>query len=97
VKAYQKFHDKKMGQATGFTIFSVSLDANRIAWQQAIEKDGLSWTEHGSDLTGWASHPAAVYGVSSIPSNFLVNEKGIIINKNLRGQDLLNALEKLSK
>jgi hypothetical protein len=47
-------------------------------------------------LQGWSSAPAALYGVNSIPTNFLINENGIIIRKNLRGQELFEALEKLA-
>ena len=96
VAAYNKYKNKKMGNADGLTIYSVSLDGQASAWIKAIEKDQLSWAYHVSDLQGWGSVPAAVYGVSSIPMNYLINEKGIIINKNLRGQELLQALEKLA-
>jgi thiol-disulfide isomerase/thioredoxin len=95
VAAYKKYKDKKFGGAKGLTVYSVSLDANANAWKAAIEKDKLEWEYHVSDLAGWNSQPAAAYNVSGIPMNFLINEQGIIINKNLRGQDLLNALEKL--
>jgi thiol-disulfide isomerase/thioredoxin len=95
VAAYNQYKDKKFGAAKGLTVYSVSLDANADAWKKAIEKDGLIWESHVSDLKGWYSEAAAMYGVASIPTNYLINEKGIIINKNLRGNDLLTALEKL--
>jgi thiol-disulfide isomerase/thioredoxin len=95
VKAYQMYKDRKFKGGNGFTIYSVSLDANLDAWRKAIEKDQLGWDHHVSDLQGWNSAAAAKYGVTGIPANFLINDKGIIINKNLRGEDLLNALEKL--
>ena len=72
------------------------MDVNAEAWKKAIEKDGLVWESHVSDLKGWGNEAAAKYGVSGIPTNFLINEKGIVINKNLRGEALLQALEKLS-
>lgn len=95
--AYDKFKDQKFGQALGFTVYSVSLDVNPQAWLAAIATDGLVWDSHVSDLQGWNSAPAALYGVTGIPVNYLVNERGIIISKNLRGNDLLDFLEKLSK
>jgi thiol-disulfide isomerase/thioredoxin len=95
VAAYNQYKDKKFGAARGLTVFSVSLDTNPDAWKKAIEKDGLIWESHVSDLKGWYSDAAAIYSVGSIPMNFLINEKGIIVNKNLRGNDLLSALEKL--
>jgi len=51
----------------------------------AIKKDGLKWDYHVSDLKGWSSEAAALYGVRSIPTSFLIDEKGVIIAKNLKG------------
>lgn len=95
VKAYNLYKDKKFKGGNGFTIYSVSLDANIDAWKKAIEKDALIWDHHVSDLKGWNSEAAARYSISGIPMNYLINEKGIIINKNLRGADLVTALDKL--
>lgn len=96
VKAYHLYNTKKFNGGNGFTIFSVSLDAREDAWKKSINKDGLAWEYHVSDLQGWNSSAAARYAVNSIPANFLINEKGIIIDKNLRGEDLEKVLEKLS-
>jgi thiol-disulfide isomerase/thioredoxin len=95
VRAYNAYKDKKFAGGKGFTIFSVSLDANMEAWKKAILQDNLAWEHHVSDLQGWNSAAAAQYAVSGIPYNVLINDKGIIINKNLRGEQLLSALEKL--
>jgi thiol-disulfide isomerase/thioredoxin len=95
VNAYREYKDKKFKGGKGFTIYSVSLDANAEAWKAGIAKDGLEWESHVSDLQGWGSVPAATYGVSGIPTNVLINEKGIIIGKNLRGEDLHKALRQL--
>jgi thiol-disulfide isomerase/thioredoxin len=95
VKAYHSYKDKKFKAGKGFTVYSVSLDARQDAWEKAIQQDGLVWESHVSDLQGWNSEAAAKYAVTGIPSNFLINEKGIIVNKNLRGADLMDALEKL--
>ncbi len=88
--AYNKFKNKN------FTILGVSLDNKKELWQKAIDKDGLPWQQI-SDLKGWQSGAAAKYGVQSIPMNFLVDPKGIIIGKNLRGPDLEKKLEEAIK
>ncbi len=97
VKTYARFKDEKFKGAKGFEIYSVSLDKNKEAWLKAIEKDNLSWAYHVSDLKGWQSAAGRMYGVSFIPQNFLLNEKGIIVAKNLRGAQLDAELEKLMK
>jgi peroxiredoxin len=85
VKAYRQFHTK------GFDIFGVSLDDNRADWLQAIKKDGLNWTQV-SDLKGWKSGAASLYGIKGIPMNYLIDKNGIILAKGLRGKELENKL-----
>ncbi|MFM7234980.1 MAG: peroxiredoxin family protein [Flavobacteriales bacterium] len=93
VDAYEKYKKAKWKNAKGFDIFSVSLDQNVDAWKAAIEKDGLVWKNHVSDLKGWQNGAAAVYGVSGIPMSFLIDENGIIVAKNLRGLELHKQLD----
>jgi peroxiredoxin len=81
VGAYNKYKSKN------FDILGVSLDSDKDKWQDAIEKDELTWT-HISDLQGWESIAARVYGVQSIPANFLVDPTGVIIARDLRAEAL---------
>ena len=81
VAMYNKYHDK------GFNILGVSLDSMRPRWLQAIKDDQLNWY-HVSDLEGWNNKAAKLYGVRSIPANFLIDTNGYIIGKNLRGEEL---------
>lgn len=97
VKAYEKYKDSKFTNGKGFTVFSYSLDKNPTAWKAAIEKDKLTWEYHVSDLKGWSSEGSVKYGVVSIPSNFLIDGKGNILAKNLRGDALIQAIEKYLK
>jgi peroxiredoxin len=91
VKLYDKY--KKYG----FTIFSVSLDSKKESWQAAINKDKLKWPNHVSELLGWDSRVAATYKVNSIPTTFLIDDKGKIIATNLRGKLLEEKLAELMK
>lgn len=89
VAAYNTYHSK------GFEIFQVSLDKSKQAWTDAIKKDGLVWKYHVSDLQFWNSSAAKLYGVESIPANYLLNKEGKVIAKNLRGEELSAVLEEL--
>mgnify|MGYP000666358709 CR=1 FL=1 len=80
-----------------FTVFSFSLDKDANRWKAAISKDKLTWEYHASDLKGWSSEGSKLYGVSSIPMNYLIDDEGNILAKNLRGQALEEALEKYVK
>jgi len=97
VAAWEKYKDKSFKTGEGFTVLGVSLDNSKTDWQKAIKDDGLAWDTHVSDLKGWNSKHASVYGVRSIPTNFLVDGNGIIVAKDLRGADLEQALSKLLK
>jgi thiol-disulfide isomerase/thioredoxin len=89
VKLYQKYADK------GFTILSVSLDKDKNAWLEAIKRDNLTWPNHVSDLKAWSNDAAQQYKVTGIPFTVLVDKDGKIIQKNLRGADLENALKSI--
>jgi hypothetical protein len=74
-------------------VYSVSFDKDKKSWIQAIETDALSWDYHVSELKGWESQTASLYKIRSIPSNLLIDGKGIILEKNLRGEQLLETLQ----
>lgn len=93
VAAYNKYKDANFTRGKGFTVYGVSLDQNADAWKNAIAQDGLIWDTHISDLMMWNSAAGAIYGVRSIPTNWLIDGKGIIIGQNLRGPALDQALQ----
>ena len=97
VKAYNHYKDKKFTVGKGFVVFNVSLDRTADQWKAAIKQDKLDWPYHISDLGGWNSKLAAIYRIRTIPSNFLLDENGVIIAKDLRGPALEAALDKYLK
>ena len=90
VAAYKQFSRK------GFDIVGVSLDKKMARWTRAIRDDKLTWHQL-SDLQGWNNAASKLYGIRSIPSNLLLDKNGIIIAKNLMGDDLTNKLRELLK
>ena len=82
VKIYNKYKD------AGFTVMSVSLDKDKNAWQEAIKRDNLSWTNHVSDLKAWSNEAAQLYKVTGIPFTVLIDKEGKIIKTNVRGEEL---------
>ncbi|MBF0951717.1 MAG: TlpA family protein disulfide reductase, partial [Alloprevotella tannerae] len=82
VKAlYDKYH------AQGFDVVGVSFDSDKTAWQTAVKKMELAWAQI-SDLKGWRSKAASVYGINSIPSTLLIDPQGKIIATDLHGEEL---------
>ncbi len=88
VKVYNKFKSK------GFDVLGVSLDRNKEEWINAIAKDQLTWTQV-SELQYTNSETAKLYAVNSIPANFLLDQNGVIIDKNLRGEALYKKVKEL--
>ena len=88
VKAYNKYKTK------GFEVFGVSLDRNKEDWVQAIQEDGLTWTQV-SDLKYFESKAASDFNITAIPFSILLDPQGKIIAKNLRGAALDKKLEEV--
>jgi peroxiredoxin len=88
IKTYEQFKDKN------FEIISVSLDSENKNWLDAISKDKLTWTQI-SDLKGQQNEIAVQYGIQSVPASFLISPEGIIIYKNLKGEELNKILKTL--
>jgi thiol-disulfide isomerase/thioredoxin len=89
VRLYNKYKNK------GFTVYSVSLDENKEAWEGAIEADGLVWPNHVSDLLRWQSPLPQLYNFQGIPHTVLLNKEGNIIGVGLRGASLEQKLEEI--
>ena len=68
-------------------ILSVSLDKEASAWKTAIAKDKLTWN-HVSNLKEFEDPIALLYGINAIPSIFILDAKGVIIAKDIRGEEL---------
>ena len=81
VALYNEFHPQ------GLNIIGVSLDKDATKWKDAIAKDGLVWS-HVSNLKFWEDPIAKQYNVQSIPATFILDEKGNIVAKDLRGEEL---------
>jgi len=88
VAAFEQYKDR------GFSVFGVSLDKDKESWVKAINDDRLHWPQV-SELTFWKSEVAKLYGVKAIPTNYLVDSNGIIVAKNLRGDQLHVKLKEL--
>lgn len=90
VKAYNLY------KAKGLEIVGVSLDSRIESWKKALAEQKMTWPQM-SDLKGWKSDMAKAYGVRAIPATVLIDHKGTIIARDLRGDELLKKIEELLK
>jgi peroxiredoxin len=85
VKAYEKHHEK------GFEIIGVSLDQNEEKLKNFTKDRKMTWQQY-FDGKGWGNKLAGKYGVQSIPATFLIDREGKIIDRDLRGEALEEAV-----
>ena len=90
VEAYKQFHNK------GLEIVGVSLDESKEDWAAAVKDMGMNWIQT-SDLKGWECEAARLYGVRGIPACVLINQKGEIVGRDLRAEELHARLAELLK
>lgn len=86
---YNKYKTK------GFTVLSISQDIVRNNWLSAVQTDTINIWQQVSDLKGQTSPLINDFQIKYLPYNYLIDPQGIIIARNLRGDDLGNFLEKL--
>jgi len=85
---YKKYH------SSGFEIYAISLDNNKIEWMNAIDFNEFGWI-NVSELSFPESRAALLYNVSALPTTFLVNREGDIVSKNLFGRNLETWLDNI--
>lgn len=83
-KLYAKYADK------GFQIVSVSIDKKEVDWTKALKEEQLQWPNF-LDTEGIAD----LYKVKFVPTMYLIDEQGVMVGENLRGEALANKLAEL--
>ncbi len=74
-------------QSKGLGIIGISLDNDKDAWVKGTEALGFTWPQM-SDLKGWDNEIAQHFQVTSIPHTIVVDQKGTILRRGLRGEEL---------
>lgn len=88
VKLYAKY------QPQGFEIFSVSVDDDKKDWEKAIIKDKITWLQV-IDPRNWGAQSAVSWGISVLPTTFLINKKGDVVMIDPKEKQLENAIKQL--
>ncbi|MCR9227501.1 MAG: TlpA family protein disulfide reductase [Flavobacteriaceae bacterium] len=79
--------------ANGFQIVAYGLESNEKAWNNAIQRDGAYRWTHYSHLEGDQNPFMEALRLKTIPANFLLNEEGRVLAKNLHGEDLIEFVD----
>lgn len=79
---YYRHHLRTFGKATGFEVYSVSLDDKREAWLNAIATDSLKWVNVNA-AQGFGAECVKTFQFEQLPANYVIDERGVIIGKNI--------------
>jgi|GEM_PF-5054839 len=88
---YEQYKDQ------GFSIYAMSIDESKEDWLKAIEEDGMNWPGNILLEKGWESQVFAEWAVPSVPTTFLMDHRGVIMEKNVRAEELKEDMESLLK
>jgi thiol-disulfide isomerase/thioredoxin len=72
-------------------VIGISWDFGRQAWIDAVKKYDMDWVQL-TDLKGYSNQLGQQFGIPSIPASILLDPDGVIIAKNIRGEELLSVL-----
>lgn len=87
---YAKYKD------SGFEIYQVSVNTSKPSWVEGVQNQKLPWISV-CDFKGAGSLAVQLFGVESIPQNFLIDRNGDIVAMNVYGDDLKKELARLMK
>jgi len=85
IETYNKHNE------AGFDVIGVSLDEDKAALKQFIERNKMPWPQY-FDGKGWANEIAQRFGIGSIPATFLIGKDRKVVASNLRGEALEEAV-----
>lgn len=84
---YKQYHE------TGFEIIGISVDRTKYIgkWQKVIKDKELDWPQYLDENGALATNEKII----SFPTNFLLNEKGEVIRKNISLEELEELLKQI--
>jgi thiol-disulfide isomerase/thioredoxin len=87
IATYKKYHNQ------GFEIIGISLDQDQAKLTGFTKSMNMTWPQYFDDQ-GWQNKLAVKYGIESIPATYLLDGNGRIIGRDLRGDELTQAVAK---
>lgn len=91
VPIWNEFHDQ------GLQIVAYGLESDESAWKAAVERDGANRWFQSSDLQGDDAAFLKKIRVRTIPANFILDDKGVVIAKNVHGRALMDLVKSYMK
>ncbi|MGB3775740.1 MAG: TlpA disulfide reductase family protein, partial [Leeuwenhoekiella sp.] len=82
VPVWDKYHEQ------GLEIIAYGLESNSSGWRTAVKHDGADRWVQVSDLQGDDAQFLKQIRVQTIPANFILDKKGVVLAKNIHGDAL---------
>ncbi len=77
----------------GVQIIAYGLESDESVWRTAAERDGANRWLQASDLQGDDAPLLRKIRVRTIPANFILDDKGVVIAKNIHGKALMDLVK----
>ncbi len=84
---YEKYHQD------GFQIVGISIDRDPEKWLNAIEQHDLKWPQLIDNETDRIAQTH--FGITGVPTTFLIDKEGRIMERNIRGEALDKKLQQI--
>lgn len=91
VPIWDEYHNQ------GLQIIAYGLESDESAWSAAVERDGANRWFQASDLQGDNAPFLKKIRVRTIPANFILDDKGVVIAKNVHGSALIDFVKSYMK
>jgi thiol-disulfide isomerase/thioredoxin len=91
VPIWDEYHDQ------GLQIIAYGLESDESAWRAAVERDGANRWFQTSDLQGDDATFLKKIRVRTIPANFILDDKGVVMAKNVHGSALIDLVKSYMK
>ena len=91
-QVFTDYHDK------GFEVIGVSLDdgKDRQKFIDLVQAEGVTWPQR-FEGKGWKDPLVATYTIAGIPAMFLLDQNGMLVSTNARGDKLAAEVKRLLK
>ena len=91
VPLWNEFHD------LGFQIVAYGLEIDKSTWKAAAESDGADRWFQASELQGDDAPFLKIIRIQTIPANFILDDKGMVVAKNVHGSALVDFVKSYMK
>jgi hypothetical protein len=91
-----RLHKQKKNYGNRLSVVGICLDGRPADCRQRVDRDSLPW-KTVCDGRMWDTPLLSTFGVADVPANLIIDNKGIIIERNLTTLKLEETVDKLLK